>query len=216
MRPAPARLTEFFLLVSVGGVLGGIFAALIAPVVFNSVFEYPIAIVLALAIVPNIKPAFPAPGQFAGALTLLALGGALCRTACRPEHHCTTSRFDLLLVDAFSSDAIPVHLMTVEAIKQYLDVLSDDGVILLHISSRHFELAHVLGRITDELDLVGVHQNYEPIPEDAELGSNRSHWVLIAEKASDLSWKDGRWEPLPQDGPLWTDDYSDILSVLDC
>ena len=53
--------------------------------------------------------------------------------------------YDLIIVDAFSSDAVPVHLMTVEALRLYLDKLKPDGIVLLHISNRYLDLDSVLG-----------------------------------------------------------------------
>ena len=53
--------------------------------------------------------------------------------------------FDLIIIDAFSSDAVPVHLMTAEAVQLYLDKLKPDGIVLLHISNRYLDLESVLG-----------------------------------------------------------------------
>ena len=57
-----------------------------------------------------------------------------------------TERYDVIVIDAFSSDAIPVHLLTREAIAGYLSRLEDDGVLVMHISNRHMELGRVRGR----------------------------------------------------------------------
>lgn len=129
----------------------------------------------------------------------------------------STDVFDMIVIDAFSSDAIPVHLMTVEAVEIYLDRLTADGLLLLHISNRHFDLAPVLGRITEELGLVGDEQLYRPTREEYQDLSLASHWVAIARDEVSLAaaTSDSRWQSLPTDGPLWTDDYSDILSVLE-
>ena len=59
--------------------------------------------------------------------------------------------YDLFVIDAFSSDAIPVHLMTKEAIEMYLNKLKPDGVVLLHVSNRYLDLESVLGAILKEL-----------------------------------------------------------------
>ena len=63
--------------------------------------------------------------------------------------------FDLIIVDAFSSDAVPVHLMTAEAIRLYLDKVKPDGIVLLHISNRYLDLDSVLGATIKVLP--GVH-----------------------------------------------------------
>ena len=66
--------------------------------------------------------------------------------------------FDLFIIDAFSSDAIPVHLMTAEAMKMYLDKLKPDGVVLLHTSNRYLDLDSVLGATIKELPGHGRHR----------------------------------------------------------
>ena len=63
--------------------------------------------------------------------------------------------FDLIIVDAFSSDAVPVHLMTAEALRLYLDKVKPDGIVLLHISNRYLDLDSVLGATVKVLP--GVH-----------------------------------------------------------
>ena len=65
-------------------------------------------------------------------------------------------QFGLLVVDAFSSDAIPVHLLTKEAVQLYLDKLTPDGAILMHISNRYLSLEPVVARIAEEMGLAGV------------------------------------------------------------
>ena len=127
------------------------------------------------------------------------------------------ARYDVLIVDAFSSDAIPVHLMTEEALAIYVSRLADHGVLAFHVSNRYFDLPPVLGRLTHELGLVGLHQTDLSSPEGVAEGHASSQWVLIAQDEADLDGvrDDDRWEPLGDgDGtPLWTDDFSDLLSV---
>lgn len=85
--------------------------------------------------------------------------------------------YNLIVVDAFSSDAIPVHLITKEAIQLYFEKLREDGVLAVHISNRHLSLGPVLGNIVRELGLAGLdeYDNDEGPP-----GKNSSDWVLIA------------------------------------
>jgi hypothetical protein len=121
--------------------------------------------------------------------------------------------FDLIIVDAFSSDAVPVHLMTAEALRLYLDKVKDDGVVMLHISNRYLDLDSVLGATVKLLP--GV-QGFI-VSDDSADGSyaqSTSTVALFAKNAEALEpftsleersdFDDGDLKP-------WTDDYSDIL-----
>jgi len=85
--------------------------------------------------------------------------------------------YKLIVVDAFSSDAIPIHLITKEAIELYFDKMTPDGVLAVHISNRHLSLGPVLGNIVRELGLAGLdeYDNDEGSP-----GKNSSDWVVLA------------------------------------
>ena len=377
-RPEPARLTEFYTIIAVGGVLGGVFGALIAPQIFDVNLEYPIAIGLALviAIPTSPRPAslripkrfgwmavagiaaawllysgnFLVLGLLAGMAALLTVGvraaiavlltvvitapivssasfelrarsffgvysvhdqddvrtltsgttqhgtqilddqrqptsyyhragpvgqvlegidapgniavvglgaGTLAAYG-RPGDHYTfyeidplvvdiatselfsyvgasqarltikvvdgrlglldsAERFDLVVIDAFTSDAIPVHLMTREAIALYLDRLNPGGILLLHVSNRHFDLSGVVGRTAHELGVLAAIQHYRPSPAELNDHAEASTWIGLAgsQDAFASTFGDDRWTRLPATGELWTDDYSNILSVLD-
>src|SRR5919112_1000461 len=122
--------------------------------------------------------------------------------------------YGIIVADAFSSDAIPVHLMTREAIDLYFDKLQENGVLLVHISNRHLDLEPVLGNVAQDAGLACRGQ------EDIEEGSPGkfvSHWVVIARDAGDLGSmaENGRWQScqLDPDTAVWTDDYSNLLST---
>ena len=121
--------------------------------------------------------------------------------------------FDLLIVDAFSSDAVPVHLMTAESLKLYLDKVKPDGIALLHISNRYLDLDSVLGATVKLLP--GVHGIL--VSDDAADGSyaqSTSTVVLFAksEKALEPFRTMETVSELDAGGLRpWTDDYSDIL-----
>jgi len=95
----------------------------------------------------------------------------------------TDDKYALLLIDAFSSDSIPVHLLTVEAVKLYLERLADDGILALHISNKFVRLEPVVAAIAEELGLVARVWN-----DDAEgrHGKTASSWVALARKREDL------------------------------
>lgn len=122
-----------------------------------------------------------------------------------------STRHDLLVVDAFSSDAIPVHLLTVEAFDVYLDSLADNGAILVHVSNRHLRLEPIVARIADEMGLRARTRDFVPDTDDEWV--SRSIWMIL-EADRPLELPDGWVEAMP--GPaLWTDDYSNLLSVID-
>lgn len=122
--------------------------------------------------------------------------------------------FDLIILDAFSSDAIPIHLLTQEAMKEYVDHLAPGGSLVVHISNRIFDLEPVLGATANELGWTAMRGLGEgSADEDATL----SKWVVITpevELADELA-HDARWERLQAVKPLtWTDDYASVLSIL--
>jgi hypothetical protein len=125
--------------------------------------------------------------------------------------------YDLLVLDAFSSDSIPMHLMTREAISLYLSRLVPDGVLVMHISNRHLHLAPIVARLAASQELFAVQQIETTGPAWPE-GKNESHWIVMTRNPADLDVlsKDDRWSPLVASPttPLWTDDFSNILSVL--
>jgi hypothetical protein len=377
-RPVPERLTEFYFLLSIGGVLGGALNALVAPLVFNSVVEYPLALVFALALRRGVRGrmfdlvpvqlvlvgclvglsfvdstsavravfggtvlAFLAIGarrplrltlSFACLTMLLAFGsgglhtertffGVLRVTADDGEHqlyHGTTlhgverfagplageplsyyarrgplgdvfaayprfdrvdaiglgvgtlaaygrpgERFtfyeldpavariasdpryftflrdsranvqivlgdgrrtianvpdgssDLVIVDAFSSDAVPVHLLTREALELYARKLSPGGLIAFHVTNRHLDLAPVVARAARVLGLAVVERHDRA--KGAGVGRTPSWWVVIArspERVDPLLERPGWRIPKVSAGRVWTDDYSNVLSVV--
>lgn len=121
---------------------------------------------------------------------------------------------DVVVVDAFSSDSIPVHLLTREAIATYLDHLEPEGVLLLHVSNRHFDLAPVVERIGSTLGVSVRMIGYAPDPAAYETGAVPSTWVAVTRSGATIEAIDERWEAVGGDGPLWTDDYSNVLAVL--
>ncbi len=126
--------------------------------------------------------------------------------------------FDLIVVDAFSSDAIPVHLLTKEAVEMYLSKLSDRGVLAFHTSNRYFDLSPVLARAASEIGAVAFERNDNAYPkaEAAEFKKD-STWVVLCRDTEHFqplatlpNWK--RLQVRPGD-PLWTDDYSNLMDV---
>ena len=132
--------------------------------------------------------------------------------------HAAEGEFGLIVLDAFTSDAIPVHLLTREATEMYLSKLRPGGILAFHISNVYLDLAPVVGRIAGELRLSALDMNdSEVTEEEQELGRSRSHWVMLARSPRDFGdlAADPRWRPLvvPRDAPRWTDDYTSILGI---
>ena len=125
--------------------------------------------------------------------------------------------FDLLLLDAFSSDSIPVHLVTREAMRLYLSKLDDDGVFIAHISNRHMALEQVFARLAALEGAVALVQKYQPTAEQREEGQTATHAMLFAKNEAALSraLATGDWERIESDGKRpWTDDYTNILAAM--
>jgi hypothetical protein len=122
--------------------------------------------------------------------------------------------YDLIALDAFSGDSIPVHLLTVESFKLYLRHLRPDGILAVHISNQHLNLAPVVESVARTVGLKSRRLLYQP-PQGSS--AFRSEWVLTA---SDEAWAAHptlaeAGTPLPPtDVQPWTDDYSNLLRVL--
>jgi spermidine synthase len=122
--------------------------------------------------------------------------------------------YDLIVLDAFSSDAIPAHLLTREALSLYLSRLSNQGLIAFHISNRHLDLRPVVASLAADRRLVTRVQLHRPSNQSE---ARTSLWIVAARTADALGplASDPRWQNLPMRSPrVWSDDYSDILSVL--
>jgi hypothetical protein len=348
-RPEAARLTDFYLSMSAGGVLGGAFTSLAAPYLFSSVLEFPLLLGASLLAIPEMRamlfrrrattaiggaalvvlivglsPAiehrernffgvvsteFSPDGRFRllmhgttvhGAeklsdvdeaarpepLTYYAEGGplasgvaiahrrkgalnvgvvglgagslacyaapldrwrffeinpAVTRIARDPRYFTFLSRcapdaevlpgdarltlndeadasLDVLVIDAFSSDAIPVHLITAEALRLYAAKIRDDGVILLHISNRFLELASVVAATAHAEGLAGARMDH--VRPDGEYFQNyktSSEAIALAKNAEALQpLVAAGWAPLTSEGSVrpWTDDYSNIVGAM--
>jgi SAM-dependent methyltransferase/MFS family permease len=126
--------------------------------------------------------------------------------------------FDVLAVDAFSSDAIPVHLITREALAVYLKHVRPDGIVAFHVSNRFLDLIPVVARLAKEHGAHAVLVNDEEGDDDDSLRS-RSDWVLVSRDPAALERPaivDAGARPA-EDRPewrTWTDDYSNLIQIL--
>jgi spermidine synthase len=125
--------------------------------------------------------------------------------------------FDILAVDAFSSDAIPVHLITKEALGLYLRHMKPGGVIAFHVSNRFLDLPPVVGRLAQEHGLAALLVSDEGKEGDDD--HTKTDWVLLAKDPKVLEAKEIREAgPVPpEEMPnwrTWTDDYSNLVQIL--
>jgi len=123
--------------------------------------------------------------------------------------------FDVLALDAFSSDAIPVHLLTVEAFKTYLRHLKPGGVLAVHISNRYLDLVPVVQQAARHLSLELRQVEND---DDDDAGVYRSDWMLVSASPAAFEGKElkeaaDRIDAVPR-VRLWTDDYSDLYRIL--
>jgi hypothetical protein len=125
-----------------------------------------------------------------------------------------SQQYQLLVIDAFSSDSIPIHLLTKEAFDLYWQHLATDGILAVHISNSHLDLTPIVRGLakTHNKEIFYVKTDAE------HQGQHEVEWVLLASKAASLSnnlyrYTD-KWPDSNNDAFLWTDDYSNLLSVL--
>jgi len=158
------------------------------------------------------------------------------RLTLEQQHLDDANKYGLLVVDAFSSDAMPVHLITREALRTYMEHTRDDGLILFHITNRYVDLKPVLAKLATNAGLLAYSCEGE---RDDPSGKAPATWVAMARDARHFarvtapvrasagvsakpgateaagSQPTGRWLALTAtDGHgLWTDDYANLLSV---
>lgn len=118
------------------------------------------------------------------------------------ERHVDARQFDLIVIDAFASDAVPVHVLTREAVEAYLTKLQPNGIMLFNISNRYLDLEPVIGNLARALKLHAW-----------TIDSTDATWVLVSRNRLEGN----KLQPARVNDrlPVWTDDYSNVLSVLE-
>jgi len=146
----------------------------------------------------------------AAGTTRIVLGDARLQLENAPDHH-----YGLIVLDAFNSDAIPVHLLTQEAIELYTSKLAAGGMLAFHISNRSLQLAGVLADLAEHngaMSLTMVDAEFDPIA-----GKDPSEWLVMAHQspALDSLAQKRRWRVLQgrTESDVWTDDFSNIVRV---
>jgi hypothetical protein len=143
----------------------------------------------------------------------IMLGDARLTLADAPD-----GSYDLIVVDAFSSDAIPIHLITREAMALYQQKLAPHGIVAVHVSNRHLELASVVSGIAAANGMVAR------VNESGDVTENEAEYLfagtVVATARSDDDFgalaRSQYWEARPPDAQqwVWTDDYSNILGAI--
>jgi hypothetical protein len=127
--------------------------------------------------------------------------------------------YGMIMLDAFSGDSIPTHLLTREALALYLDKLAPGGIVAYHISNRYLDLHGVLGNLAHDAGLICLMDDDAHVSaEETRAGKFASWWVVMARKEDDLApltnnsgWTVAPYEPGAR---VWTDDFSNVLSIL--
>jgi hypothetical protein len=148
-----------------------------------------------------------------GAVRVVVGDGRLSLAAAPPHS------FRLIVLDAFTSDAVPVHLLTRQAVSLYLTKLTPHGFLAFNVSNRYLDLEPVLANLAQSLGLAGWIRNDTAVsPQEIADGKFASQWVVLARRPADVASlaSDPRWQPLhprPSIG-IWTDDYSDLVGIV--
>lgn len=126
----------------------------------------------------------------------------------------STDTFDLIIMDAYTSDAIPTHLLTAESVELYLSRVKENGAVIFHVSNRHLDLEGVVGAIVNELGVEAVTKEYYPSVDNPD--ANSSTFVAVANDSQTLEPLERlpSWRPTLIGSVLWTDSYTNIVAVL--
>jgi spermidine synthase len=148
----------------------------------------------------------------------IVLGDARLSLAQQPANS-----IDILAVDAFSSDAVPMHLLTHEALQVYGGAVQQNGIVLFHISNRYLDLRPVIAALAQRNGWSAAILEYMPTPEEEEQNATISVWIAVSRnrdtlnRLAELSGRDSTaWRVLePRPGfSAWTDDHASILPIL--
>ncbi|MCC6534068.1 MAG: fused MFS/spermidine synthase [Burkholderiales bacterium] len=124
--------------------------------------------------------------------------------------------FDILVIDAFSSDSIPVHLITREALAVYMRHMAPDGIIAFHVTNRYLDLPPVVQKLADAAGIAAVFVSHDP--EEHEQRYSRTDWILLTHDQSfhksDPVQRAQSPVHVPSKLSLWTDDFNNLLQIL--
>ncbi|MHA7899477.1 MAG: fused MFS/spermidine synthase [Henriciella sp.] len=143
----------------------------------------------------------------------IILGDGRLSLAAEPE-----ASFNLMLIDAFSSASVPAHLLTREAVDLYLSRVSENGVVVMHVSNKHMNLKALVARIAGDLGIPARYKYFSADPDQpSEYHAQSSQVVVLArtEAAFETFQLDDGWTALVSDGKRpWSDDYSNVIGAM--
>jgi hypothetical protein len=146
----------------------------------------------------------------ASAPVSVSLGDARLQLQNAPAAH-----YGLIVLDAFSSDAIPMHLMTLEALDLYLSKLAPGGLLVFHISNRSLDLHPVVADLARARNLACL--GFDDTARNQTSGKEPSQWVVMSRRPEDVATlaTDPRWQTLEgrPERQVWSDDFSNIVSI---
>jgi SAM-dependent methyltransferase len=125
--------------------------------------------------------------------------------------------YDLLLIDAFSSDAVPTHLLTVEAIQGYLNLLKPDGVVILHLSNRNLDITLPAAAAAQRLEAPNLHQIYQENAASPDMAEASTEALILSPTEGGLAQFRGspQWQVIADtEVRPWTDDYVNLVGSL--
>jgi hypothetical protein len=125
--------------------------------------------------------------------------------------------FDILILDAFASDAVPTHLLTQEALGIYLNHIREGGILAFNVTNRHLDLGPVLTDLAREYDLQAVRLATNP----EGFGTQWADWMLLTTNDALIAEFEEQWlatvttdNPTPSNIRLWTDDYTSLFPIV--
>jgi len=125
--------------------------------------------------------------------------------------------YDVLLIDAFSSDAVPTHLLTVEAIQGYLNLLKPDGVVILHLSNRNLDITLPAAAAAQRLEAPNLHQIYQENAASPDMAEASTEALILSPTEAGLAQFRGspQWQVIADtEVRPWTDDYVNLVGSL--
>lgn len=190
--------------VGVAGLGGGALASYVEPGLAMTFFEID-PVVIRVASDPRyftyLSDAPQAP--------VVVLGDARLSLAAQP-----TGRFDLLVLDAFSSDTPPVHLLTAEAIADEIRTVKTNGLLAFHVSNRYYDLAPPVAAAVSGQGLT-ILERWHAVGAVHESGETPSHWLAASRDAATIdALRAEGWTPVAPAPRAFTDDYADLLTYL--
>ncbi|MCX6910657.1 MAG: fused MFS/spermidine synthase [Verrucomicrobia bacterium] len=133
-------------------------------------------------------------------------------------HDAPDGCYGMLVLDAFSSDSIPVHLLTREALRLYYAKVAGGGLLAFHVSNRRLDLKPIVASLAADAGLAGCdREDFDVSDQERRDGKEVSEWIVLSRRAELVRQlaRNPQWQPLPpSNGILWTDDFSNMLRAL--